>query len=46
VTPEALRHLQIAEWIVLALLMDSDEGPVIRELEIQTAGSRGEDRSR
>ena len=33
VTTEALRHLQIAEWIVLALLMDSDEGPVIRELE-------------
>ena len=24
VTTEALRHLQIAEWIVLALLMDSD----------------------
>jgi hypothetical protein len=33
VTTEALRHLQIAEWIVLALLMNSDEGPVIRELE-------------
>jgi len=33
VTTEALRHLQIAEWIVLALLMDSDSGPVIRELE-------------
>lgn len=32
-TTEALRHLQIAEWMVLALLMDSDEGPVIRDLE-------------
>ena len=32
-TTEALRHLQIAEWIVLALLMDSDDGPVIRGLE-------------
>ena len=27
------RHLQIAEWIGLALLMDGDEGPVIRKLE-------------
>jgi hypothetical protein len=33
VSAEALRQLQIAEWIVLALLMDSDEGRVIRELE-------------
>jgi hypothetical protein len=33
VTTEALRHPQIAEWIGLALLMDSDEGPVIRKLE-------------
>jgi hypothetical protein len=33
VTTEVLRDLQIAHWIVLALLTDSDEGPVIRELE-------------
>jgi hypothetical protein len=33
VTTEVLRDLQIAHWIVLALLISSDEGPVIRELE-------------
>lgn len=33
VTTEVLRDVQIAHWIVLALLISSDEGPVIRELE-------------
>jgi hypothetical protein len=32
-TTEVLRDLQIAHWIVLALLISSDEGPAIRELE-------------
>ena len=39
-TTEALRHLQIAEWIVLAVLMDSNERSSV-SLRIQTAGSRG-----
>lgn len=32
-TTEVLRDLQIAHWIVLALLRSSDEGPVIPKLE-------------
>ena len=47
VTTEVLRDLQIAHWIVLALLITNDEGPVIRELENPDGREPwGEDRSR
>ena len=40
-TTEALRHLQIAEWIVLACLWIAMRGRSSVSLRIQTAGSRG-----